>query len=205
MTRTLIGGFGLALFLASLLLGVGVLAREWRASSLDDKQTAHGMISEELPPLCSWEATLSERVMAENRSQAVVVRTANPADRECQVTLAFRAPGFDVSPAKEEQKVALPAGGKGSLSWILTPRRTGAFQITVSDILNTQVMGIDVTDVYGLTAIQAKLFSLIGSLFGPMLTMPWWVERWRQRKEKREPPRKAQPEARKAESETKEG
>lgn len=205
MTRTFIGGFGLVLFLASLLLGINVLIKELRASSRDDEQTIHAALSEDLPPLCSWEVTLPERVMAENRSQAVIVRTANSADRECQVTLAFRAPGFDVSPAKEEQKVALPAGGKGSLSWILTPRRTGAYQITVSDILNTQVMGIDVNDVYGLTAMQAKLFSLAGGLFGPMLTMPWWVEKWFKRKEKREPQRKGQSETRKEESETKEG
>ncbi len=205
MVRNFIGGFGLVLFLASLLLGIGVLAGEQRASSLDDEQTIHAAISEDLPPLCSWDVNLPERIMAENRSQAVVVRAANSADRECQSALAFRAPGFDVSPAKEEQKIAIPAGGNGSLSWILTPRRTGTFQITVSDLLNTRVMGIDVTDVYGLTAVQAKLVSLVGGLFGPMLTMPWWVEKWRRRKEKPEPQRKGQPEVRKEESEAKEG
>ena len=74
------------------------------------------------------------------------------------------APGFEISPAREEQKIALKAGGAGSLSWIVSPHRTGTFQIAVSDILNTQILGVTVKDENGLTATQAKLLALVGSL-----------------------------------------
>ena len=36
-----------------------------------------------------------------------------------------------------------------------------------------------VKDEYGLTATQAKLLALVGSLFGPMLTLPWWVDKFK--------------------------
>ena len=80
---------------------------------------------------------------------------------------------------REEQKIALAAGATGSLSWIVSPRRTGTFQIAVSDILNTQILGVTVKDEYGLTAAQAKLLALVGSILGPMLTVPWWLDRFK--------------------------
>lgn len=186
MMRTIIAVAGVVLFLVGLVLGINLILDALRASSLDETNTIYAVVGDDVPPFCTWEASLSARVMTQNTSQAVLVQVRNPADRECQSTLSLRAPGFEISPAREEQKIALAAGGAGSLSWIVTPRRTGTFQIAVSDILNTQILGVTVKDEYGLTAIQAKLLTLVGSLFGPMLTLPWWVEKLNLRKPKRE-------------------
>ncbi|MCU0500308.1 MAG: hypothetical protein MUC51_00830, partial [Anaerolineae bacterium] len=174
MLKTIIAIAGVLLFVVGLVLAIGLLAGALRAASLDDTKTIHAMIGDDVPPFCTWEASLSERVMTQNTSQAVLVKLNNPADRECQSTIALRAPGFEISPMREEQKIALAAGATGSLSWIVSPRRTGTYQIAVSDILNTQILGVTVKDEYGLTATQAKLLALVGSVLGPMLTVPWW-------------------------------
>jgi hypothetical protein len=175
--RSILAVAGVILFLVGLVLGITLMVGALAAASLDETHTIQAAISVDAPPFCTWEASLSARVMTQNTSQAVLIQVQNPADRECQSTLSLRAPGFEISPAREEQKIALPPAGTGSLSWIVTPHRTGTFQIAVSDILNTQILGVTVKDEYGLTAIQAKLLALVGSLFGPMLTLPWWVEK----------------------------
>jgi hypothetical protein len=184
--RTIIAVAGVLLFLVGLVLGISLILQALRAISLDKTHTVHAMIGGDAPPFCTWEASLSARVMTQNTSQAVLVQVRNPADRECQSTVSLRAPGFEISPMREEQKIVLAAGGTGSLSWLVTPHGTGAFQIAVSDILNTQILGVTVKDEYGLTAAQAKLLALVGSLFGPMLTVPWWVEKLNLRKPKLE-------------------
>jgi hypothetical protein len=184
--RTILAVAGVLLFLVGLVLAFSLIVGALRAASLDETNTIHAALSEDAPPFCMWEASISARVMTQNTSQAVLVKVSNPADRECQSTISLRAPGFDISPAREEQKIALAAGGAGSLSWIVTPHRTGTFQIAVSDILNTQILGVTVKDEYGLTATQAKLLALVGSFFGPMLTVPWWVDKLNLRKPKRE-------------------
>ena len=184
--RTILAVAGVLLFLVGLVLAFSLIVGALRAASLDETNTIHAALSEDAPPFCTWEASISARVMTQNTSQAVLVQVRNLADRECQSTIALRAPGFEISPAREEQKIALKAGGTGSLSWLVTPHRTGTFQIAVSDILNTQILGVTVKDEYGLTASQAKLLALIGSLFGPMLTVPWWVDKLNLRKPKRE-------------------
>ena len=150
MMRTIIAVAGVLLFLVGLILGISLILDALRAASLDETHTIHAAISEDASPFCTWEASLSTKVMTQNTSQAVLVKVSNPADKECQSTLALRAPGFEISPMRDEQKIALEAGGTGSLSWLVTPHRTGTFQIAVSDILNTQILGVTVKDEYGL-------------------------------------------------------
>ncbi len=186
MFKTIIGLIGIVLFLTGLALGNNLHKSELRAAKLDDKKTAFAEIGSDSPPFCSWDGKLTDRVMAENKSQAIVIEVSNSAEKECESTLTLRAPGFDTSPSKEEQKISLPAKGKGSLSWILTPRRSGTFEIALSDVINTKIYGISVTNVFGLSALQAKLFSGVGTLFGPMFTIPWWWDKWSQRKQKQD-------------------
>ena len=179
MMKTIIAVAGIVLLLVGLVLGISLILDALRAASLDETNTIHAAISEDASPFCTWEASISARVMTQNTSQAILVKLSNPTDKECQSTIAPRAPGFEISPMREEQKIALAAGATGSLSWIVSPRRTGTFQIAVSDILNTQILGVTVKDEYGLTAAQAKLLALVGSILGPMLTVPWWLDRFK--------------------------
>jgi hypothetical protein len=184
MFRILIGLLGLLIFLSGLVLGLALLTGRFQALALDAEETIYASIDPDAPLPCFWEVEPPERVMAEDKSQAVLVRTSNLGDKECASLLSLRAPGFDLSPLKEEQEATLPAQAKGSLSWILTPRKTGTYTIAVSDLLNTKIFGITVTNVFGLSTNQAQVLSVFGSLFGPMLTLPWWLDKFRQRKAK---------------------
>lgn len=181
MMKTILGIVGVSLFAASIMLARNVVSGEKLAFQLNDEKKSYGMIEGPLP--CTWTVEPPPRILSENKSQAVVISFKNPLDSACESTISLRAPNFNLSPAKKEQKISLPAGADGSLSWILSPQKTGTFEIAVSDVLNTKVFGITVTNTFGLTAGQAKLFSLLGTLFGPMFTVPWWWEKLRQRKQ----------------------
>lgn len=185
MVKVIIGLVGIFLFLSSFILGNSLRKGEKLATSKDREETSFGVVGDGPPP-CSWNIDPPERVIAENKSQAVVVEVSNSIDVDCESIVSLRAPGFDTSPAKDEQQISLESGSKGSLSWILTPRKTGTFEIAVSDIVNTRIYGITVKNVFGLTTTQAKSFSIVGSLFGPMFTVPWWVEKWWHRRKRKQ-------------------
>lgn len=186
MSKVVIGLVGILLFFTSFSLWNNLLTGEKSALKLDDEETVFAVTGEDVVPPCSWSVSLPERVMAENKSQALLIEVVNSIDVACESIVSLRAPGFDISPAKDEQKITLDSGGKGSLSWILTPRKTGTFEIAVSDIVNTRIYGITVKNVFGLTTTQAKSFSIVGSLFGPMFTVPWWVEKWWHRRKRKQ-------------------
>ena len=183
MKTLVIGIVGILLFIFSVGSYLIVQLAENRAQALDDENKSYGMISGEFLP-CSWEVKAPERVMTESKSQAILVDFSNPTDATCASTLALQAPGFDISPMKEEQEIVLQPHKNGSLSWILSPRKVGTYDIAVSDTLDTHVFGISVTNVFGLSAPIIKSGSILGSLFGPMFTVPWWWDRMRKRKEK---------------------
>jgi hypothetical protein len=178
--------FGITIFLLALFLGFNLRMYENRAISRDTKKTIFAMQSEDTPPACAWSVNSPDRVMPENKSQAVIIQTSNPSDKNCETYLTIQAPGFEIRPSKEEKKIALPASGKGSQSWILTPIRSGTFEVTFSDIINTKIYGISVTNTFGLTAFQAKISSIVGGIFGPMLTVPWWWEKILLKRKKKE-------------------
>ncbi len=127
---------------------------------------------------------VSERTMAESESQALIVYVKNPDAEECTATVAINAPNFDISPYENKQNITLPGSGNGSLSWILTPKKVGVFEVSIAAGFDGQVIGISVTNLIGLSSTQAQIISYFGSFLGPMLTAPWWYERWKERKTK---------------------
>ena len=151
------------------------------------------MISDDAPPPCVWDVQQPEKIMSEDKTQSIKVAFKNPAKKTCETYMSLRAPSFDTSPSKDEQKISVPPGKTGSLAWIITPRKTGTYELSVSDILNTRIFGITVTNIFGLNTTQAKVFSMLGTLLGPMLTVPWWVDKWFQRKRKQEPKKEDSP------------
>ncbi len=187
MAKLLIGFLGIVLFLSAVLLHNRLLEDEKKALAVDSQKHANGVVQG--PPLCSWEVSPPDRVMAENKTQAILIAVRNKEKETCESYIALRAPSFDTNPPKEEQKISLQPNQKGSLSWILTPRRTGTFELSVSDSIDTKIFGITVKNIFGLTSAQAKVFSFIGTLCGPMLTIPWWIERWHKKKQEPQKPK----------------
>lgn len=173
------------LFVVGAHFGIKVFQGEKMAMEKDRKETVNAFI--EGLPACDWKVNTPDRVVSENKSLAIVIKAYNSSDEDCESVVSLQAPGFDLSPSYDEQKIVLPKKGKESKSWILIPRRTGTFEISVSDVINTNIFGITVTNIFGLDAVAAKFISIVGGLFGPMLTVPWWWDRLRQRKK---PPEK---------------
>lgn len=187
MNKTLVAAIGILVLASALFLNSTVQNGEKKAAALNNTKKVFGMISDDAPPPCVWDVQPPEKVMSEDKTQSVVVRFKNPEKKPCETYLSLRAPNFDTTPSKEELKISVPPGKTGSVSWILIPRKTGTYELAISDILNTSIYGITVTNIFGLNASQAKILSMLGSLFGPMLTIPWWVDKWFQRKKKQEP------------------
>ena len=179
------GLIGLVIFFAAIGIGAVLLVMNQNAQSRDHSDEKHGVVVSDYPP-CVWELSIPQRILSENNSQTIVVNTTNATDTECQSQLTLLAPGFDVNPRKEFQTIAAKSQAKGSVAWIVIPHKSGEFDIAVSDGLNTQALGITVTNVLGLTATQAQLCSILGTLLGPMLSVPWWVDRWQKRKRPKE-------------------
>ncbi len=187
MTKILVGLLGIVLLFFSFFLSQTLQKGEKGALALDTQKHVNGVVVG--PPLCTWEVSSPDRVMAENKTQAILISVKNNEKEACESYIALRAPSFDTNPPKEEQKITLQPNQKGSLSWILTPRRTGTFEFSVSDSIDTKIFGITVKNIFGLSSAQAKVFSFIGTLCGPMLTIPWWIERWHKKKQESQKPK----------------
>jgi hypothetical protein len=169
----------LCLGLFILLLGVTSLTvfkkSENTAKLLDKQDSVNGAIYG--MPLCNWSAEELPRVLSENSSISLKINTKNTEQVDCETVLGLRAPGFDVSPAKDEQKVNLKPDATGSLSWIISPRKTGTYEVALTDNINTKSYGLIVKNIYGLNSFQTRALSWLGTIFGPMLTVPWWWDR----------------------------
>jgi hypothetical protein len=132
--------------------------------------------------------TLPKRVMTEKESQTLRIVVANVNGVGiCNTAVRLAALNFELAPPSTERVVSLePGGDPVSLLWILKPVETGAFEIVLTAGDETEVLGLVVTNVVGLTALQVQILSYISSLLGPMLTFPWWYEQWEKRKKARE-------------------
>ena len=182
MKKKLFALAGLVISIFSVILIVKNNSEEKKAVRRDEVKKIFAIVGEDTPPSCNWNVKMPDRVMTENTSQAIIAETSNSAKKNCETYLSLLAPGFDVQPAKEEQKINLEPNRKGSASWIITPQKSGNFELTVSDIINTKIFGVNVTNMFGLNAFQAKILSVLGSLFGPMFTIPWWWDRFKKRR-----------------------
>lgn len=172
---------GSLIFFFGISLGLYLLGGTVIAVSKDDSGS---FVSGEpyLHPLDV--ARVSERTMKENESQALTVDLVNRSGQEYEVMVKLSAPNFDISPSEQSQTITLPSQGNASVIWILTPKRAGVFEISISAGYDNQVIGINVTNLLGLSPVQAQLLSYMGSFFGPMLTAPWWYQKWKERKAK---------------------
>lgn len=174
---------GLVIFLIAVAVGISLFVMQQQARLLDHEDTGFGVIVGDYPP-CIWEVDLSHRVLSENKSQTIIVNATNDMDVECQSLLTLLAPGFDISPRKDEQIISADANSRGSVAWVVASDEAGEYEIAITDGVDTRVLGVTVTNLFGLTAVQLQVLAVIGSILGPMMTVPWWLERVQRKKAK---------------------
>src|SRR3989338_4000519 len=115
---------GMIIFISSIALGIYLKQGRSKALSKNKKETVNAIISDEILP-CKWKAENPEPVMTENKSQSILVKVSNSNNEDCQSIISLRAPDFDFSPNSEDQNIKLTGNVNGSLSWIITPKKTG--------------------------------------------------------------------------------
>jgi hypothetical protein len=138
------------------------------------------------------EVTPAQRVMSESDTQALTVSILNRDTQACDEAISLNAPEFAVSPNTLNVWLTIPPGQKRSLVWILIPQKLGTFSLAVSfsSPETTQIIGITVTDVFGLTIWQAQLLSytgsFLGTFLGPLPAIAWiGTVLWRRKKARR--------------------
>ena len=166
----LLGGVGLNLYLRSASSDARDLDR------FDAPEKSRGQCSSPLE-----DVSISRRIMSKNDSLAVTAVLFNSDRNEnCEVAINLNAPKFNISPNEPDLIINLPPRKRATPSWILTPRQLGTFEVAVSAELSTEIVGIKVSD--NLMDLFPAWVTLIGYIFGPMLTVPWWYEQWQKRK-----------------------
>lgn len=185
MIKNILAIGGLLLFLIGLFLFFRVRQASSAAVGFDNQWQTGG----EDVGVCSdllRQANVADRVMSERESQALNILLVNDnSPAPCNTTITLAAPNFDMSPPESNRPVTVPPGEEVTLNWIISPRRTGTYVISISTPTQAITLGITVTTVLGLTAVQAELLSILSTLLGPMLTVPWWYEQWQKRKKEK--------------------
>lgn len=168
-----------------LVVGLAFLwsLRRWQlaAAGLDRNPDPEGPVTGD-PAGCGRlvepEVALPRRVMALQETQALTVILSSAAAESCQVAVALNAPHFLLSPLEPRQQVTVGPGQRAQVTWILLPQEVGTFDLVLTVGGGITVLGITVTNALGLTAGQLQILSALSTVLGPMLTVPWWYERW---------------------------
>jgi hypothetical protein len=181
--RKLLALIGGILFVLTIGVALWLLAREEQAGRLDNL-TGRPVVSDPACRELSFTATLAKRVMTEDESQALIVILTNQGDQVCRARVTLSAPDFAVGPAPTNPLVSAPPGEE-EVVWILSPHRAGTFQVAVTVNQASTILGVTVTNILGLTVWQARVLAALGYVLGPMLTVPWWYEKWQERKKLR--------------------
>ena len=191
MIKRLLVLVGIAVLAVSVVIGAYLRAGESRASAIDKPESLQG--GGGLSQQCEEaffkieEITLSNRVISENDTGTLTIVLSNSSAEECATEVSLRGLQVDIEPSGSKSFYVPPGTRSRTYVWLFSPKKQGSFELIVEAIPYARVVGITVTNLWGLTARQASVLSLIGSFLGPSLTLPGlWalVKEWRAHKEK---------------------
>jgi hypothetical protein len=188
---------GIIVLLITTAYGSSLLITSLRARSADDRNIESGgggggphknLCEPDVFEIA--ELSPSTRVISDVDSVAITAVLSNKGKEECDVILSLTAPNFSVDPEQETLVVLRPGLETETFVWILLPQKQGSFQLKVTAALSGSVImnhlvGLTVTNVLGLTPRWAKVISILGSFFGPSLTLPTLIGWYKELKEKR--------------------
>jgi hypothetical protein len=183
---------GVILFLVGIMLIISTLPGILRAFALDHNQLGGGEHSTEcgaalLGGVPKWSIDV-RRLMSENETQALTVTLEN-SHQDCPYALSLNAPEFSINPDEPIREIPLATQTPASFVWILSPTKLGTFAVAVE--LGTpanyevKVVGITVTNSFGLSLWQVQILSYISTALGPILTVAWWYDKWQERKRRK--------------------
>lgn len=190
MSRGVLAGFGVILFLASSMgllvalaltsIGGGASLREPPTYDIPGEDTTVP-VPQEAPP-CDLEGVrASPDTISEQENAELIVSLSTDSDIGCRDTVSLDAPNFSANSTERITSLS-PAEKTSDVRWILAPRKTGNFKAAVTTEEDYEAIGITVKKEFP----WAQLLSGMGTVLGPMLTVPWWLDKWRERKSRRE-------------------
>jgi hypothetical protein len=179
---SLVGGLTILLGSVGVLALLGSATRSVKALDTFGRPGAEAFSS-----LRPWTVELTPRVISVGDSGVLTVVV--PRDfglSSWPVTVSYDPVVLALSPLDRRRQANFPPDqGDGSVTWIVRPLSIGRQSISVNSFFGTRTVALDVRNVVGLTARQARLVSWAGSVLGPMLTLPWWLDWWRSRQRSR--------------------
>lgn len=196
----------LALIGLALFLGAAALILLSRAPSLVPFSefaagAGGGSAGEPLPP-CNWgisglvvgevpaerlpEPDLDRIEMSENENMALFV-TASPfeGDEDCEGFLNAHGPGFQIAPSTVSTTgTAVTHERPATFVLVLSPQKAGTqmFSLASARVGYFEVHHVNVKNWMGVSPFVAQIFAAVGGVLGPILTVPWWLDRRREAK-----------------------
>jgi hypothetical protein len=130
-------------------------------------------------------------LMAMNRSGAatVTLTAREPSACTMKVELVAAAP-LKVSGKNPDDITLTIERPTDTRRWILSADQAGTWDIEVKAGGFRKPYTIEVTTVFGLSPLTTALIAGVSGVMGPMLTLPYWLERWRTRPATRRPGRR---------------
>ena len=178
MTKTLLI-VGIVLFLVGPCLVLPFLLAEFRIH--DEVQRMSGLVGSPCDSVNDV-ASFSPLFAAESETITVKVTLKNKGRYGCPAHVGLINSAFDASPAEQRREMVLDPDKTYQYLWILTPKKTGTFEVgtyvtTDERYYHLTTGKITVTNALGLTSFQMQLASVVGTFLGPILTLPWWLEK----------------------------
>lgn len=114
----------------------------------------------------------------------------------CTVNVQLDITNFDMSPSENIQQASVDADQTTQVVWVLSPKSQGTFSYAVS-FPGSQTLGVDestveVTNDVGFPAwITSVLAPAAVAVLGPLLTVPYWIDKYSEWIKKRKGKQKA--------------
>lgn len=149
--------------------------------------TVDGAVKGEIPADREFNVErLDHIVMSESQNLALYV-SATPfeGDEECDSFINVNAPNFTSAPTGHY----VYATGDSQAShyvFILSPQKAGSLMFLLTSDQSSYHGDVTVTNWMGLNPFWSQMLVGLGTVFGPMLTVPWWLDRRRESKEIKE-------------------
>jgi len=148
-----------------------------------------------LPP-CEVTPDKGERVVNNGTSFALMVTVKPITALACHADVSISAPAFDVEPDSQTFDLPDKQGNQSkAFTFLLVPKQPGTQLVTVNSQARQDMLYYQVKPSEFVPAWMNPFIGPVLSLFGPILTIPWWIDRReKKKKEKEDEERKAEAE-----------
>jgi hypothetical protein len=123
-----------------------------------------------------------EKIQRLNHSLTIVASVAGFRELPCRTKLEVSASAFKVEPKSVDVKMDRNPPGAKLVFFSVLPQEVGEQQLIFQRSDGHDIYTIEVQQYPGIPPGVSQWFPLVTTLFGGILTIPWWLERIERRK-----------------------